>query len=406
MKLDIPLAPKPSHVPSGLVVNFDLFAFDANDGECQLKMKEALQGEGVPDVFWTPCNGGHWVAARGQAVEKVLTTPETFSSRQFMVVKDMNPDPPLVPLMLDPPEHTTYRNLLMHAFSPPAVQKLGEKARRLAIELIEGFKDAGECEFIGDFATRLPVAVFMSMVDWPESDRERLLEIAELVVRPSSMEAAIAGRDRVDEYAREVVESRRNKLGDDLISDLLRANVGGGPIPDHVLNGMVKLLLTAGLDTVASSMGFQARHLAGDRALRRRLADSPGEIPQLIEELLRRYPIGNLGRVVAHDISFFGAELKAGDAVFVPTLAYGLDDRLYEHPEAVELDRTNRFHLSFGAGPHRCIGSMLARTELRIFVEEWLKRVPDFSIKPGHDVWAMAGYVIGIRELPLVWTPK
>ncbi len=403
MKLNISLAERPAHVRPEQVVDFDFFGFDAADGDSQWKMVSAFHSTSVPDVFWTPRNSGHWVAARADALEKVLTSPDLFSSSQFMVIKEMNPDPPLVPLMLDAPDHSKYRSLLTGALSPGAVQKLSDRARALAIELIESFVHKGACEFIGDFATHLPVTIFMSMVDWPMSDRSRLMEIAELVVRPGSFEAAIAGKNLVDEYAQSVVATRRGTLGNDLISDLLRARVDGKPIPEQILNGMVKLLLTAGLDTVASSMGFQARHLALSPELRARLIAHPEIIPKAIEEMLRRFPIGNLGRKVTQDCEFFGAQLKSGDTILAPTASFGLDDRKFESPDRVNVDRPAGFHLSFGAGPHRCVGAMLARTELRIFVEEWLKRIPNFRIAPGASINVASGFVFGIPKLPLVW---
>ncbi|MDX2276884.1 MAG: cytochrome P450 [Hyphomonadaceae bacterium] len=403
MKLDIPIVEKPDHVGADKVVEFDLFDFDAEDGDCQRRIADALQAAGVPDVFWTPCNTGHWVAARGEALKDVLTTPDLFSSSQFMVVKAMNPEPPLVPLMLDPPAHALYRALLAKAFVPEAVEKLGEKARTLAVELIEGFLPAGECEFIGDFATQLPVAVFMSLVDWPDEDRAHLLRIAEKVVRPATVEDAMAGRELVDAYARNVVETRRCALGDDLISDLLRARIEGAPLSDDVLNGMVKLLLTAGLDTVASSMGFYALHLARNAPLRAHLVGKPADIPRAVDELLRRYPIGVLGRIVTRDCEFHGAQLKAGDTMLAPTMSFGLDDRQFDRPTEIDLGRSRKAHLSFGAGPHRCVGALLATIELRVFLEEWLRRIPEFQLKPGEPAQALSGYVIGIPRLRLVW---
>ena len=406
MKLNIPIVERPDHVSPAKVVTYDLFDFDADDGDCQRRIAEALQAPGVPDVFWTPCNTGHWVAARGEALRDVLTTPDLFSSSQFMVVKAMNPEPPLVPLMLDPPAHALYRALLAKAFAPEAVQKLGEKARALAVELIEGFLPAGECEFIGDFATQLPVVVFMSLVDWPDGDRAHLLAIAEKVVRPASVEDAMAGRELIDAYARTVIETRRQALGDDLISDLLRARIDGAPLSDDVLNGMVKLLLTAGLDTVASSMGFYALHLARNAELRAHLVANPEDIPRAIDELLRRYPIGVLGRVVTRDCEFHGVQLKAGDTMLAPTMSFGLDDRQFERPAEVDLHRSRKSHLSFGAGPHRCVGTLLATIELRVFLEEWLRRIPDFELKPGTSGAALSGYVIGIPRLQLVWAAR
>jgi len=403
MAMDLSVAQRPPHVRPDQVLDFDFFAFDAPDGEYQAQMMQAMRTPGTPDVFWTPRNTGHWVAARADAMEQVFMNPDLFSSSQFMVIKEMNADPPLAPLMLDPPEHKKYRSLLMKAFTPSAVEGLAADARALAIDLIEGFKDKGRCAFIGDFALHLPITIFMSVVGWPLADREKLVLIAEKIARPASIEDAEQGRAEIDEYCRAMVAERSGHLGSDLTSDLIRAQVDGQPIPPEILRGMFNLLFTAGLDTVATSMGYQAKYLARNPELRKRLIDRPEDIPKAIEELLRRYPIGNLGRKVMRDCEFFGAQLRAGDAILLPVAGYNLDDRKFRDPLAVDIDRERTIHFSFGAGVHRCVGAKLARTELQIFFEEWLRRIPDFGIPTDATVRCVPGLVPSLPSLPLVW---
>jgi cytochrome P450 len=406
MKLNFPPAPTPAHVRPDQVVDFDYMAVDAPNGEYQLRMRELLQAPGIPDLFWTPRNTGHWVAARADLIEKVLMDAETFSSSQITMIRDMNPSPPFAPLQIDPPDHMKYRALLIRALSPAAVNVLGEKARALAIELIEGFRHKGECEFISEFATHLPIAIFMSMLNLPEEDRPALLELADLIVRPVSMESNFQAKEKMDAYGLKLVAERKASPGNDLISDLLAAKIDGQPIPEQTLRGMVNLLLTAGLDTVASTMGFQARYLALHPELRQRLIAEPDSIAPAVEDMLRRFAIANMGRKVRKDCTLNGVELKAGDMILLPTPVFGLDERRFEHGEVVDIDRKDKIHMTFGAGVHRCMGSMLARVELRIFIEEWLKRIPDFQVKPGENVVAATGSVASIQRLPLVWEVK
>ena len=403
MLFNIPPVERPAHVPANRVVDFDIYAINSPDAEYQLLVKKMLQSPGIPDVFWTPRNTGHWVAARAVTAQKVLTDSANFSSRQIVVIPQMNPNPPFAPLQIDPPDHSQYRALLMEALSPKATIALGDKARQLAIDLIEGFMARGECEFVGDFATHLPIGIFMTMADLPAEDRPELLATAHTLVRAQSMEDHVEGNRKLIAYAMRKIAERRANPGGDLISSLTKAIVKGQPLDDATLLGMVTLLLTAGLDTVATMMGFFANFLANNPSYRNRLRTDPESVQPAVEELLRRFPIANLAREVRNDCLLEGVELKAGERILVPTMAYNLDDRQFEQPALVDIDRKNKIHETFGDGAHRCMGSMLARVELRVFIEEWLKRIPDFSVKPGTNVQVVAGSVAGIKSLPLVW---
>src|SRR5690606_38680860 len=189
-----PLVDKPDHVPAELVREFDLFNIKAKNAEWQLAVRDAIHAPGMPDLFWSPCNGGHWVPTRAPLIQEGLKDASRFSSRRITPIPGTNPNPPFVPLMLDPPEHTKYRNLIMPFLSPKEVQRLGEDARQLTISLIEGFYDKGQCEFIGVFATLLPSAIFMSLVDLPERDRLPLLAIANTLVRGMDLEKQAQAR--------------------------------------------------------------------------------------------------------------------------------------------------------------------------------------------------------------------
>lgn len=403
MEISIPPVERPAHVPADRVKPFDYFSLHARDVNYQKQLHDVLCAPGMPDVFWTPNNTGHWVAARGHVAKKVLTDNEHFSSRKILVVDMMNPVPPFAPLMIDPPDHTQYRNLLMKAMSPGSVSALGEKARKLAIELIEGFKARGECEFVGDFATHLPIAIFMSMVNLPEKDRDPLMKVADTLVRGESMLEIMEGTQKLNEYAQQIIAERTVNPGNDLISELTQAKINGEPVQPDMIVGMVKLLLLAGLDTVASMMGFFAAFLAENAEYRRKLLAHPENIATAVEEMLRRFPVANLAREIIKDVEIDGVLLKAGEKILVPTVAYGLDDRVFENPETVDFERANKIHETFGDGAHRCMGSMLARVELRVFIEEWLKRIPDFRIKPGTEIFTASGNVAGIKYLPLEW---
>jgi cytochrome P450 len=395
----------PAHVPAGRVFDFDLYELEAEDGDFQAAYKR-LNRPDVPDsIFWTPRNGGHWVVTRSQSIGEVLGNPDRFSSRTLSIPRPSVPEAPLMPLQADGDDHRKYRDLLAPALSPKAVQTLGEGARKLCIELIEGFRLRGECEFVGDFAQHLPIAIFMKIVDLPMSERDALTEEADLALRGGSAEIREAARRKMGAYALQKVVERRAKSGEDLISRLVHAKLDGKPLDDYTLTGMITLLLMAGLDTVAATLGFVARFMAQNPAHRQRLIEAPERIPDAVEELLRRFAVAVVAREVVSDCDLLGVRLKAGDMVLVPTGLDGLDEQRFDVPLTVDFERKRPIHSTFGAGLHRCMGSMLARMELKVFLEEWLRRIPAFTIKPGAQVTMMPSQVGALASLPLVWDP-
>lgn len=394
----------PTHIPADRVFDFNIYDFEVDGAEYQAGMQRLLQSD-VPEIFWTPHNGGHWVVTRSEQINEVLNDHEHFSSRQIAVPKAPVEQPPLKPLQVDPPQHLKYRNLLATALSPKAVANLAENVRTLAIELIDGFKPRGECEFISEFAQHLPIAIFMNIVDLPEQDRSLLTGLAEIVVREDDEQLRGEALMKIAGYGMQKIIERRANPGSDLLSSIATAKVDGELLSEHDLTGMLTLLLLAGLDTVASMMGFFARFFALNPAHRRQLIQDPNLINNAVEELLRRYPIANLAREVTQDFEYRGLSLKAGDMIVAPTPLDGLDERRFEDPLSVNFNRDKPIHATFGGGVHRCMGSMLARTELRLFIEEWLKRIPEFEIKPGVEVKVAARTVATITSLPLVWDP-
>jgi cytochrome P450 len=396
----------PAHVPPGQVIDFDLYDFPVDGLEYQSSMRALFQGNPA-EVLWTPRNGGHWIVKTNADVAKVLADNEHFSSRRITVGAYDDSRPPLVPLQLDPPHHAPYRALLQAALSPKAVGMLGERARELSIELIDGFKHDGHCEFIGQFAQHLPIAIFMEIVGLPAEDRPYLTEIAETAMRGATEAERNAAGARLMGYGMAKVAERRANPGNDLISTIVQAEIEGKPIEDFPLTGMILLLLLGGLDTVASTLGFYAQFLATHPEHRRELVENPDLIPNANEELLRRFPIAILAREVKADVELFGVTMKAGEMVMVPTPMDGLDEDKFSDPLTVDFHRDRPgANSTFGGGVHRCVGSMLARTELRIFLEEWLKRIPDFAIKPGTNPKVSARTVATITQLELVWDPK
>jgi len=390
----------PAHVPAELVRDVDFYDLIQADEDPQTAWRK-VQLE-MPPIFWTPRNGGHWVATRAKDIATIQLDFERFSHRGFTIPKPMHPDPSLI--FMDPPAHTPRRKLIMPAFLPRAVNRLEEKVRTVARELVDDLTPRGKCEFIEEFAKVLPIVVFLDMVNLPLSDRDFLLPLAETVVRSPSFEDRVEANAKMAEYLSKYVDERTAAPGDDLISTVIQGQVDGAPLERNEVLATCMLLLFGGLDTVASMLGFFARFLAMNPGHRRRLIEEPAIISQAVEELIRRYAMVATARLITRDFAFEGVDLREGDLIQISNCLYGLDDAVNSDPMTVDFDREAPIrHTAFGQGPHTCPGAVLARRELRIFLETWLSRIPEFELDPKFKPKITSGSVNGVTELRLRW---
>ena len=397
------LAERPAHVDPACVVDFDYLAPRGHEIDVH-RAWARLHDPGIPDIVWTPYYGGHWIATRAKDIETMQLDATRFSYASVTIPKSEQ-TLRLVPLEMDPPEHTPFRALLSPRFGPKPVADLEAEVRALAIELIEGFVADGECEFVDAFAKRLPIVVFLRLVDLPLEDRELLLEMTEASVRGDAERRQWA-QQQLQQYVGKWIAERRAHPGPDLFSKMVNARVGGREYTPEETFGMMVNVIFGGLDTVASSLGFIAWHLAEHVDLRRQLTMDPGLIPVAIEEFLRRFGIPNTARVITHDLEYGGVQFKAGEQILLPKSLHGLDERRYANAMTVDLARAASRHAAFGDGPHRCPGAGLARMEMRVFLEEWLARIPDFDIPPGATPRTSSGSVNGMMSLPLAWPSR
>src|ERR1700733_9570903 len=331
-----------------------------------------------------------WYLLRYADIRAALHDHELFSSRSVQYLGD-SPQR-LLPEELDPPEHAKYRRLLNAPLSPNAVRAREEQIRTLCVTLIDEIAPRGECDFLTGFAQRFPTTIFLDLMGLPAGKTSEFVARAQTVLHATG--AAVA--------------SRRETPGDDMISRLLSSTVDDRPLTDDELYQLGFLLYLAGLDTVANGLTYSVPFLAGRPDRRSLLRDEPDKIPQAVEELLRFFSIASTVRVVTSDTIFAGCPMKAGDRVVLPTAPAGRDGGEYQNPDEFKLDRFPNPHLAFGAGPHRCAGAHLARLELRIALEEWHRRIPDYELAGGKPVAEYVGAVAGLTALPLRWltTPQ
>jgi cytochrome P450 len=402
-------AERPAHVAADRFLDFDIYAPPGVKDDFHVAMK-ALQAPGVPDLVWTPRNGGHWIATRNAMIRVIMSDYERFTSRHTILPKSAGENVKMLPLALDPPAHRPYRMLLNNGLSPKAVGRIENKIRAIAITLIEAVQLEGRCSFTADFAELFPIQVFLGMCDLPLADAPMLTEWTSEMLRPTPGRDWSPDKNHMDwgfrhlfAYLEPYIEERRRKPGDDLLSQMFNGQVDGRALSSEEALQLSSTVLVAGLDTVVNFLGFVMLHLARNVEARRELVANPALIPDAVEELLRRYPISMNGREVAYDMEFAGVQMKKGEMISAPTPLAGIDERANDHSMTVDFHRRGGEHTTFGAGSHVCAGARLARTEIRITLEEWLKRIPEFEIAPGEEVHFTGGIVGVVDAVPLVW---
>jgi cytochrome P450 len=303
---------------------------------------------------------------------------------------------------MNPPRHGVYRMPLMKVFAPNEIKRMEAGIRALATDLITTLAPVGRGEFLKAVAEPLPVTVFMKMMGMPVS---RLAEFRGWMGNMMSFDNGkrAFAFSSVNRAMGELIEARRAKREDDLISRLLDSDIAGHPPTMEDMQSYCLLLFTAGLDTLVNAFTFGMYHLACHPELQERIRADRALIPALIEEVLRRYAVVMLPRVVGRDAEFGGVRLKKGERALLMLPAGNLDPKSFPTPMTFDIDRENKAHMTFGSGPHRCVGSHLARLEMRVFYEEWFARMPTVHLDPAELPTYRPGLNLTICNLPLIW---
>jgi cytochrome P450 len=310
---------------------------------------------------------------------------------------------PAIPFEIDPPDHGDYRAMLNPLLSPKAVAAMEPMARSRAVELIESFREKGSCEVMQDFAFPFAVNVFLNFLGLPYSRSPEFLAWAEDVLRGTAEQRNTAIR-RIHGFMTDLAELRRREPADDFMTFLVGTSFRGRPLTEKEIRGISNLLFIAGLDTVAAAIGFDLHYLAQRQDEQARLRSEPQLIKSAVEEMLRAFPTIGVLRVATRDVELRGAPIKKGDWVMCGTYVANFDPEEFPDPNTIDLQREDNRHTTFGYGPHRCLGSHLARRELIIGVEEFLARLPPFRIKAGAEPVLHGGFVFGVDTLVLDWT--
>jgi cytochrome P450 len=364
----------------------------------------------LPEIFYSPDLGGHWVLARAALMDAGWSRPDLFSARSVSIPRIENPFQ-LIPNNLDPPEHRPYQQIFTRQmFAPRIIQALCDDFRRLTRERIDAFYARGRCDFNAEYAQPLPVEIFLRMIGVPASRRGEFDASVERIFRGTTPEEVFRGMTEVaallDDWLDEEMADRHSPREAHMLQAMLRAEVDGRPLDRAELSSIATMLMLGGLDTVTAATLHQVVYFASNPAARQQLVDDPRRIPLAVEELLRRFSAANLGRTAARDFSFRGVEIKQGDMVLFSTPIAGLDEACFESPFQVDFARpgVKANSLAFGTGIHMCPGHTLARAELAITLEELLPRLTNLRLAPEANLeYASGGTVTITSPVPLEW---
>lgn len=343
-----------------------------------------------------PVEGTGVVLTRKVDVDRVLRHPEIFSSNTDAV--DLKNIRPLIPLQIDPPEHKKFRKLLDPIFAPREVARLEEPLTRAVNELIDGFVDSGEVDFSKEFSVLYPTQVFLGLLGLPLEELPRFLKMKDGIIRPHIVLGEAYGSPAMQDYQREtansiydyfngILDQREEERRDDLLSQFLDATVDGQKLTREDILDICFLFLIAGLDTVTATLDCIFGYLATHPDQRRQIVDDPSIIPAAIEELLRwETPVMGVARVAIEDTEVSGCPVHKGDGVMIMLGSVNTDESDLPDADEVRFDREVNRHVAFGGGVHRCLGSHLARQELRVAVREWHRRIPEYEVADGHTL--------------------
>lgn len=397
----------PSHVPLELVRRVDFYDGPGMRTDPFGTIARLHDG---PRVVWTdysPRYGhGSWVVTRAQDIRYVLENADLFCSAGWSQNQAITGATwPLVPIELDGARHQAFRALIMPWLTGPSILRLKNAMRQRIDSLLARFVDKGGCEFVADFARPYPVGIFLELFGLPTDDMDQLLEWENNLLHNTDRPTRINAANAIISYLNDASGARRAHPRDDLITRVVHAKIEGASLTDDEVIGLLFTLFMAGLDTVAASLSFHFHYLAVDQLLQRRLRDDTSLIPDAVDEFLRAFSPVNARRRATADTELAGVSIKAGDWITIPYALGSLDPREYERPLDVNIDRKTRRHFAFAVGPHACAGAQLARIELAIALEVWLRAIPTFRLQPGKEIRLHGGGVYGIDHLPLTWDP-
>lgn len=394
----------PDHVPAELRWDHSLSEFNSELDDPFIAASRLLEG---PPLFWArdAVQGRPgWVIARHALLKEAFIDWERFSSEGGMDLTQMlGVDWNLNPVNIDPPRHTDYRRILYPFFTPQAINHMEAAVIETCDRLMAEFEDRDSCDFVQEFSIPFPTYIFLSLMGMPIEMAPQFFEWEQNLLRGTTMEARLAAGREILAYLERHLAQQRNKPSTPLMEAIISAKREGHPLKDGEILGMYYTFYLGGLDTVYATLGWSMRYIATRPDFQQFLRNNPERMHDAVLELLRMFSVVSTQRRVAKDINFHGVEMKANDLVVMPIFIACRDPEAYPNPHEADLDRKTSI-LSFGSGPHLCLGKHLATRELGIAIQRFLSRFGNIHIPEGESYAYHAGSTFNVDSLPLAWT--
>jgi len=394
----------PDHVPPELIRTTGL-TFGPNFLAAPHKFMADMHNDLPPIFFDVSPFSNQWCLTKHSDAFFMLRNPEVFSNEGATPFpRDPNDYFYFIPIEIDPPEHNKYRAILAPVFSPAGVSKLEQKVRDLSNALIDELIDAKQCEFTTDFGRPLPVSVFLDIMGLPQEKRDTFVKWAVDLLHSNDREIMGRAMHSITQYLKEAIEDKRQNPDDAVISRIVHAEIDGRPMSGPEIFGFVCFLFIGGLDTVFATLNNMWLWLAQNPDRCREMINDPDNIDNQVEELLRCFSVTFSGRMVAKDFEMRGVQFKKGDRVTAILPACNFDPDIFPNPTEIDFSRPRKPILAFAQGVHSCMGAHLARLEIKIAIQEWLKRIPEFELAESAEIIYKPGGVVGPEYVPLVWS--
>ena len=352
--------------------------------------------------------GGFYLLSRYADVKDVARDTKKYTSTKGVTLPPVGNPMPFLPIELDPPEHTKYRRVLQSWFSPREMAKLEEPLRAIVTELIDEFVDRGEADFVEELSGPLPPIVIALLLGLPREDWAQFRSRAETLVQSAEVEDADAGAAASMEllaYLGERIEERKQTPADDMLTKMINIEIDGEPISSDAVLGLAFFLLMAGHETTVGGLSMMLLHVATQKDVRERLLEDPDLIERAVEESLRlEPPIQTIGRTVTESMCLHGVNLNEGDKIAIGWGSANRDPEVFDDADEFDVDRPrNPPHVAFGEGVHRCLGSSLARLEMKVVLEEVLRRTPNYQVVEPDKIEVGGFLARHVRSMPVRW---
>jgi cholest-4-en-3-one 26-monooxygenase len=372
----------------------------------------------APLYFHPETDGpGFWSVVRYHDLEQISRDPRMFSSEWGITLFDVDDSQleqqRMMMLMMDPPRHTKQRLLVNKGFTPRMIEQLHDRIRQAAVDIIDNIAERGECDFVVDVAAELPLQVIAEMMGVPQTDRHKMFEWSNRLIGSQDPEYAVSAEDATGaaiemfSYANDLAAAKRAEPGDDIVSTLLAAEVEGERLTDVEFDLFFELLAVAGNETTRNLISHGMLALAENPDQRDLLLADPSLLPSAVDEMLRyASPVMYMRRTARADIELHGQQIKEGDKVALWYIAANHDPAVFSDPHRFDIRRSPNDYLAFGGGgPHFCLGSHLAKLEIRVMFEELLARLPDLELN-GPVQRLRSNFINGIKHMPVRFTPR